>query len=233
MVAVAEESQPRGAPPTIDPTLLTTEQLLRAIAGERDRVDGRFEVVGVRLDGMDKATELRSAAVDSLHGTIDEKVGHLAALTDERFGAIATQFRERDTRSERESRDNKVAVDAAFAAQKEAASEQNKSNTLAISKSETATTETINKLAELFKTTTDALGDKIDDLKERLGRVEAAEITERRVALGAQQAGRIDREVSRDAKQWRSDGNTLMLGVVGAIVGVGGLIAAAVAVSVK
>jgi len=104
---------------------------------------------------------------------IDEKVANLGAIVEEKFHSIDGQFRERDTRSERESRDNKVAVDAAFAAQKEAASEQNKSNTLAISKSEVATQETINKLSELFRTTTDALGANISDLKDRVNRMES------------------------------------------------------------
>jgi transglutaminase/protease-like cytokinesis protein 3 len=95
-------------------------------------------------------------------------------LVDERLASVGTQFAERDTRSERESRDNKVAVDAAFAAQKEAASEQNKSNTLAISKSEAATSETINKLSELFRTTTDGLASSILDVKDQVRDIRAS-----------------------------------------------------------
>lgn len=159
-----------------DPSILTTEQLIRAIESEREWTVSQLDVLRERLLGIDRATELRfvgeRGGIQDIPNQIKEKVGHLSALTEGRFDSIKQQFMERDTRAERESRDNKVAVDAAFAASKEASSEQNKSNTLAITKSEIATTETINKLAELFHTSTGALGGKIDDLKTRVSRVE-------------------------------------------------------------
>jgi hypothetical protein len=174
--------------PIPDPTILTTEALIRAVAAERDYVNGVAAVLRERLNGIDKATSLLSETISRAPTETQEAVKNLAAVTNERFASIVTQFAERDTRSERESRDNKVAVDAAFAAQKEAASEQNKSNTLAITKSEVATTETINKLGDLFKTTTDALGDKIDDLKQRVNSIESARVgyreSEQRQAQG-------------------------------------------------
>jgi cation transport regulator ChaB len=136
--------------------------------GIRDYSDGQIGKVSERLDGIDKATELLGTTVNRVPTEIDREVAHLQSVLDERFKSVAIQFKERDTRQEREAKDNKVAVDAAFAAQKEAAAEQNKSNTLAISKSEVSTSETINKLAELFKGTTDGLYDKIDDLKDRI-----------------------------------------------------------------
>jgi chromosome segregation ATPase len=173
--------------PIPDPTILTTEQLLRAIKGERDFVEGQLDVLRERLAGVDRATELRLTDIVKIPDQIDEKVSNLAAVTEERFQSIAKQFAERDTRSERESRDNKVAVDAAFAAQKESAAKQDESNQKAIDKSEVATAEKINKLAELFTTTTDALGDKIDDLKERVGKAEGSKAgaTESRTGLYA------------------------------------------------
>ena len=135
---------------------------------DRDYVDGQVGKLVGRFDGIDKATELLSETVNRVPSEATKEVQHLQSVLDERFSSVAIQFSERDTRQEREAKDNKVAVDAAFAAQKEAAAEQNKSNTLAISKSEAATSETINKLAELFKGTTDGLYDKVDDLKDRL-----------------------------------------------------------------
>ena len=168
-------------PSGTDPSSLTTQQLVRAIQAERDYVDGQIAVLMERLAGIDKATELRLQGITDIPAMIQEKVDHLSALMTERFTSVAQQFAERDIRAEREARDNKVAVDAAFAAQKEAAAKQNESNTLAITKSEMGTSETINKLAELFKTTTDGLSDKIDDLKERVGRMES-------VKQGGQQA---------------------------------------------
>lgn len=169
---VTELSAPSGSTPVPDPTLLTTAALTREIAALK-------ELVVTRLDAMDKAQFLFDTNLNRVPTDTDKQIGHLKELVfgrfdtvNEKFFGIQTQFAERDTRSERESKDNKVAVDAAFAAQKEAASKQNESNTLAISKSETATSETINKLAELFKTTTDALASNIVDLKERITRIE-------------------------------------------------------------
>ena len=180
--------------PVSDPSDLTTERLQREIgllenelsrrlgaaseygkvANElvREHADANYRVLGQRLDGIDEATKVLNDIVTRVPTDVQVAVGHLKELHDERFESVATQFKERDTRSERESRDNKVAVDAAFAAQKEAASEQNKSNTLAISKSEAATSETISKLTELFQTTVSAQADKVDDLKQRVTAVE-------------------------------------------------------------
>jgi chromosome segregation ATPase len=157
-----------GGVPIPDPTVLTTEQLVRAIAAERDYVNGQIDVLRERLHGIDRATELLNETVNRVPTDLQKAIVQMRELSDEKFASVAKQFQERDTRSERESRDNKVAVDAAFAAQKEAASEQNKSNTLAIDKSEKATAETLNKQADLFKSTTDALAAQIQDLKERV-----------------------------------------------------------------
>lgn len=162
-----------GSRPTPDPTVLTTESQARAQMAMRDYVDGQIEVIKTRLNAIDKATQLLNETVNRVPTALQEAITHLRELDEEKFASVAQQFNERDTRSERESRDNKVAVDAAFAAQKEAAAKQDESNAKAIDKSEAATTETINKLGELFSSSNKALSDKIDDLKARVGSIEA------------------------------------------------------------
>jgi hypothetical protein len=187
--------------PTPDPTILTTEQLIRAVEAERDYTNGRMDVVLERFRGMDEAVKLLNETVHRVPTDMQQAIGNLSSLMAERFDSVDKQFRERDTRSERESRDNKVAVDAAFAAQKEAAAKQDEANQKAIDKSEKATTETINKLAELVRSQTDALGDKIEDVKARLVAVELnvngiqqakvggqESTTERRMSQGAMMA---------------------------------------------
>jgi hypothetical protein len=175
-----------------------TDQLRRelqaAVALAKAQSDGVQHVFEARFAAMDEAIKLvheqREGAIANVTAHATESVRQLETLhnerfktVDERFAAmiealaaqkegVALQFKERDTRSERESRDNKVAVDAAFAAQKEAASEQNKSNTLAIDKSEKATAETLNKQADLFKSTTDALAARIEDAKQASGKID-------------------------------------------------------------
>ena len=194
--------------PIPDPTVLTTQQLYREVASLR-------EVISTRLDAMDRAITLLQATanrsptpgeidldlknfkvlVDQKFMTVNEKFDRILAQALERFATVDVKFegvdgkfKERDTRSERESRDNKVAVDAAFAAQKEAASEQNKSNTLAISKSEAATSETLNKQADLFKSTTDALAGRIEDAKELVSRIDSRVTTIESRGVGIQES---------------------------------------------
>jgi len=148
--------------PTPDPTILTTEALERGLRSQRDYIDAQMAIRDQRLDGIDTATKLLNETVNRVPTALSEAITHLRELDEEKFQSVAQQFRERDVRSERESLDNKVAVDAAFAAQKEAAAKQDESNAKAIEKSEKATGETIS-----------SQSDKIDDLKARVQGLES------------------------------------------------------------
>lgn len=179
---MAGESQqtPKSEP---DPSVLTTDQLMRSMHAERDFTLAQIAVLVQRMDDTDEATKVLSETVNRTPTVVQLAVGHQhelmeveldktdvsigasRELMDEKFRSVQVQFAERDERALRESRDNKVAVDAAFAAQKEAAAEQNKSNTLAIDKSEKATNESINKLGEAATAANKSLSDKIEDVK--------------------------------------------------------------------
>jgi hypothetical protein len=155
----------RAAPsnvPIPDPSTLTTLSLEQLRADLITYVDGQFAILNERLIGMHIAPT---------EGATRE-VAHLKELVMGMFGSVDQRFAERDVRAEREARDNKTAVDAAFAAQKEAVVEQNKSSALAISKSEAATSEAITKLGEAAAASRNALGDKIDAVKETVATVE-------------------------------------------------------------
>lgn len=162
--------------PDPDPTLRTTEQLLREISLVREifasELKGLKTVIETRLDGMDKAIELLQVRSDKIPMHIAGEVGQLQKLHDEKFHSIETQFLERDTRTEQTSRDSKVAVDAALQAAKEAVGEQNKSNALAIAKSEAAFTKQIDQIGILVSTMAKTSDDKIDDLKSRVQSME-------------------------------------------------------------
>lgn len=166
---------------------------------------------------MDRATVLRSDAITHISDSVAGQVLHERELTEERFASVGQQFLERDTRSEREARDNKVAVDAAFAAQKEAATKQDEANQKAIDKSEIATAEKINKLEQLFKTTTNALdskidansrgtADKIDEVKDRQRSTDLTVQT-----MIANGAGQI---AQRTEQRSQSSGNQALIGTV-------------------
>lgn len=153
--------------PNPDPTLLTTSALYRAISDLR-------ELIGTRIDGMDKAIVLLQTAADRAPAQVRETVGQLQELHQEKFSSIALQFEERDTRTEQASAAVKIAVDAALQAQKEAVGEQNKSNALAIAKTEASFTKNIDQIALLIQTGAKAVDDKIDDIKSRVQAMEGA-----------------------------------------------------------
>ena len=140
--------------PRPDPTVLTTQQLLRELGSVR-------EIIEARLNGMDKAIVLIQHAVDKTP-TISE----IYAEVKEKFAGIQIQFRERDTRTEQTSRDSKVAVDAALQAAKELGNEQNKSSAQAIQKSEASTTKQIDQQGEMIRQMEKTFEGKINDLKE-------------------------------------------------------------------
>ena len=190
-----------------DPSALTTAQLIREIGGLR-------EVIETRLDGMDKAIQLLQSTTDKLPERIDEKIGSLKEVHEEKFRSIQVQFIERDARTEQTSRDSKVAVDAALQAAKEAVGEQNRSSALAIAKSETATVKQIDQQGLLISTATTALDDKINDIKDRLTRIEGKE-----VGLANANSG----------QQASSNFTVSLIGMIfGVLIGVGGIIFAIV-----
>ncbi len=171
------DTAPRGSTPVPDPTVLTTQQLVREIAASR-------EIIETRLDAMDIATQINKVANDNIPRMIDEKVRQLSILVDEKiaglmekFHSVDVQFKERDTRTEQSSKDSKVAVDAALQAAKEAVGEQNKSSALAIAKSEAATNKQLDQIGTLIQTTTKGLDEKINDLKGRLDRGEGQKVS--------------------------------------------------------
>jgi hypothetical protein len=160
-----------------DPSFLTTQQLYREISTSREiaetRIVGSMQVITTRIDAMDKAVELLRTSTDRIPAQFQTAVLQLQELHEEKFKSIETQFAERDTRTEQTSRDSKVAVDAALQAAKEAVGEQNKSNALAIAKSEATFTKQIDQIGVLISTMQKGIDDKIDDIKTRLQAIES------------------------------------------------------------
>jgi hypothetical protein len=176
--------------PVPDPTKLTTELVDRALGAFR-------EVMEARLDAMDRATRLVADDVARYDSAAAERREHLREDFDrqtkalreyilsviknvgdiglEKFAAIDTRFAERDTRTEQAAQESRISLDAALAAAKEAVSEQNKANTLAIGKSELATQKQIDAMVQLMATSNRSLEERITDLKTRLDRGEGSD----------------------------------------------------------
>ncbi len=132
-------------------------QLDRAIMGLRDVIDAR-------LVSMDAALVRDRMLLDQLYDSVKDltvRVGQLAQVTDQRFAGIAEQFKERDTRTDQRAGDTKLAVDAAFAAAKEATS-----------KIEMGFTKSIDSQQAVQTAQTKATEDKISDLKDRMTALE-------------------------------------------------------------
>ena len=183
-----------GWTPRPDPTLLTTQQLIREQAGLKELVlsivEGNFKVIDTRLIGMDRALQLLHEQQEGRQQVIDVSIGQLRALhsekfdsiamnlderdkrLDERFDGIGTQFQERDKRTEQLSLADKTAIAAALQAQKEAAGATNESNGAALAKMENNFTKLIEQGQTLVQSVSRNLEDKINDLKSRLDRGE-------------------------------------------------------------
>jgi hypothetical protein len=180
--------------PVPDPTLLTTQQLYREIGSLRELIESR-------LDGNDKAIVVLQqiassqptpgivmAAVASLKEHVDTTRQSANLLRDEKFAAVQTQFRERDTRTEQSAAATKIAVDAALQAAKEAVAAQNTASAQAIAKSEAATTKQIDAIAQLITAQAKGTDEKIEDVKGRITVIES-------VKTGGQEQRASSREI--------------------------------------
>jgi hypothetical protein len=86
---------------------------------------------------------------------------------------IDQRFEERDERTDQIAQLGRISLDAALAAAKEAVGEQNKSNALSITKSESSMKEQINANSTQAMTRIDGQVDKVDGLTARIVAIEA------------------------------------------------------------
>lgn len=155
----------------------TIELLARSVdavpADIEKSATGLKEVIETRLAGMDEATKLLATNVDKVPYAILQEAGNLKALIMSKIDDVAHVGDEKFKAVESTFESNALALTAALAAQEKAVAEQNKSNTLAITKSEVTTKETIAANAQQFQTAQRSLESAIVDLKERVVRIES------------------------------------------------------------
>ncbi len=204
---------------TPDPTVLTREAVTREIVALREildtRIDGQAAVYQARFSGMDEAIKLLQVISDRLPAQMEARITQSASLMNERFNtqneqfkSIGTQFLERDTRVQESATARDTAVAAALQAQKEAAGEVKQSFKDQIEKSDAATTKLL-----------DALGLRIDDVRDRLISIESS---------GAGRAGAVVEQRAVVTDQRQGQGATIaifgaVMLVVGTLIALGSL----------
>lgn len=166
------ESPPRGYQasgglvPVPDPTLLTTQSLQREIAALKELFTTELKSIDQRISEVSAYSRARNedirSASTTLQALLEEKIDKLSAVCIEKFAGVAAQFAERDTRTDQRAGDTKLAVDAAFAAAKEATA-----------KIEAGFTKQIDGMTQILDSKTANLGGNIDDLKQRMTAVES------------------------------------------------------------
>jgi hypothetical protein len=151
--------------PIPDPSALTTEQLHRELASLKAQIE-------IRLDGMDKASQLLAANVSRVPTDTDKQIDHLRGLHSEKFASVQSQFRDLATLAAASEKAATTAVNAALQAAKEAVASQNTANSAAITKSEAATADQIKGILAHLASNTKATDEKIADINRRLDRGE-------------------------------------------------------------
>jgi len=152
------------------------------------------DLLEARIDGMDTATALLADNVRQVPTSVDKAIAALRTVLDGEINNVRDVSLEKFIAIEGTFASNALALTAALAAQKEAAAEQNKSNTLAINKSEQATKEA--SLANVAQTGSSLASQAatIADLKDRVVRLEAGGLAtttariDNRVETGQSQA---------------------------------------------
>lgn len=146
--------------PIPDPTALTAKLVASAIDDFRREIETRFNAMdkasNLLRDDYVRVPTLLDRAILNLRELLEGKIDRLGAETIERFLGVAAQFSERDTRTDQRAGDTKLAVDAAFAAAKEATA-----------KIEAGFTKQIDGMSNVIDTKWRSSEDKITDTKDR------------------------------------------------------------------
>jgi biotin operon repressor len=104
--------------------------------------------------------------VSALQELIEQSIKGTREVIDQQFYKVEQQFELVERQRVEQKKDTKDAVDAALTAQKEAVREQTSASERSIAKSEAATNKQLEQLAATFKTSSDSLLARIDELKE-------------------------------------------------------------------
>lgn len=183
------------------------------------------DLIWQRLDDLDKAVKLAAEGLKQQPEHDREARVRLCTdftrqLASEReyvlsqLEIIATRMGERFAAIDGQFAASKTAVDAALSAAKEAVAEQNKANSAAIKVSEGNTKEQLTSLGQVSGANFQAMGDKIDDARNRLTTMES-------LTRGIKEASgedRADRGLQHGSVQLALFSVSLLLSLVAVII---------------
>ena len=174
-----------------------TGDFRKALRAEREYIESQIgalrDTLEQRLGAMDIATRVLASSVEKFPTDVDRAVAsgreilageiqRVGDVTQEKFAAVDALFAS-----------NALALAAALAAQEKAVAAQNDSNTLAISKSESSTKETIAANLATARTGLESLTSTVTDIKERVVRIES-------LGVGARQQSVVEHEGRTDQR---------------------------------
>lgn len=181
--------------PNPDPTDRTISVVSEAITALRNELGVRDSAITAHFGSLEKAIEVAhddlvrvptevQKAVGALRELVEQQIKTVVAAqtiaisthhaeTTEKFTSVNNQFLERDTRTDQRAGDTKLAVDAAFAAAKEATA-----------KIEAGFTKQIDGMASTIDTKTANLETRFSDLKERISSIETRSVTVKETHTG-------------------------------------------------
>jgi hypothetical protein len=152
--------------------------------------------------------------IGQLRDLLISEIHHRRELTGKQLAMVEQKFADLADRTLEQKQDTKAAVDAALQAAKEAVGQQTEASERSIAKSEAATTKQIDSVTALLTTSTAATGETISDLKSRMDRMEAAQLTN----VQANANRREDRSAG-------FQGYGILIAAISALVAVGALVA--------
>lgn len=205
---------------TQDPSTLTTQQLLRELANQRDLFDAR-------LDAMAKAVDLLQDFANRTPTTMDVQasVDRLREVVEQRFKGVENTFIQ-----------NATALTAALQAQEKQAIATTENTSTANNKTEAFFTKQLDMIGEARKDDSRANDDKLDALKERITIIESrTSVSDPTTAINL---AKLDEKVLRlgsgaDISSGRSAGMMAMWGMIIGAMGLAAGLAAVISIFLK
>lgn len=151
-----------------------------SMRSEREYILGQLENLQTQIMALDNAIKWRDDVAVRIRAELDDKIAHLKSIHDKDLETVHHQFRERDARFDREAQNAKDALAVALTSAEKQVALQTQADALAAQKIETS-----------FSKQLDAIGIRVDELKERIDRGEGhssgtqTERTEHRLSQGA------------------------------------------------